>query len=453
LEINMAAATPLKTIPTIPGQPILGNLREVRQKEILRFAEDLRSNYGPIAWVKMGPIQMCFVCEPEHLHHIFVKNAKNYVKGPGYDRLRLLLGNGLVTSDGEVWRQERRLVQPTFTPKAVLDFHEMMVQVTQQIIERWQPLVGQTIHMDEEMMRLTMGVIGEAMFSLDLNAQAVEVGEAFGEAFRYIGEGTSKPVVAPLYVPTPSNLRFKRALRTIHAFIDERIADGRSHPDRHNILTMLLQARDEETNAVMNEEQLRDEVITLFFAGFETTARTLSWAWYLLSQHAEARQKLLAEVDEVLNGRLPTVADLYQLTYTRMVADETLRLYPPTGLVARQAQEDDVIDGYPIPAGTFLMISPHVTHRIPELWPNPDQFIPERFAPGKLNDLHKCAYIPFITGPRVCIGNNFALLEIVIALAMIAQKYELTMPLVPVKSAFVGTTRPSQPLHMMVNGR
>jgi cytochrome P450 len=398
---------------------------------------------------------MVFVCQPDHLYHIFVKNAANYVKGPNYDRLRLLMGNGLVTSEGELWRQQRRLIQPAFTPKAVLHFLEMMVQVTQKMLDRWQPWAeqGQTIHVDEEMMRLTMGIIGEAMFGLDLNEQAIEVGQAFGVTFKYIGEGTSKPFVPPLYLPTPSNTRFKRALAVIHRFIEERIAYGRAHPASNNLLSMLLQARDEETNARMDEQQLRDEVITLFFAGYETTARTLTWAWYLLAQHPEKRQKLEAEVDAVLNGRAPTIETLYQLPYTRMVADETLRLYPPTGFVARQAKEADEIGGCHIPPGTILMISPHVTHRIPELWPEPANFSPERFEAGKLNEMHKCAYVPFVTGPRVCVGNNFALLEIVIALAMVSQQYELSMPQQAVKSAFIGTTRPLQPIHMTLHRR
>lgn len=442
----------MKPIPTAPGLPILGNLREIQKKEILKFAEDLRITQGDLVQFKVGPFPMVFTCHPDHLYHIFVRNAANYVKGPNYDRLRLLMGHGLVTSEGELWRQQRCLIQPTFTPKAVLAFHNMMVHTTQKLLERWQPCVGQTIHLDEEMMRLTMGIIGEAMFSMDLNEQAIEVGRAFGVTFQYIGEGTSKPFVPPLYVPTPGNVRFKRALETINNFIDERIAYGRTHPTDQNILTMLLQARDEDTNASMDEQQLRDEVITLFFAGFETTARTLTWAFYLLSQHPDKREKLQAEVDAVLGNRQPTVEDLYRLTYTRMVADETLRLYPPTGFVARQAKEDDQLGDFHVPAGTVLMISPHVTHRLPELWPEPERFEPERFEPGKLTDLHKCAYVPFVTGPRVCIGNNFALLEIVIALAMVSQVYQLDMPPRPIKGAFIGTTRPTEEIRMTLHG-
>ncbi len=449
----MTVTTQAKPIPTAPGLPLLGNIREIQQKEILKFAEDLRAAYGDLVQFRAGPFPLVFVCHPEHLYHIFVKNVGNYVKGPRYDLLRLLMGNGLVTSEGDLWWQQRRLIQPTFTPKAVLHFHDMMVQVTQKMIERWQPCVGQTIYVDQEMMRLTMAVIGEAMFSIDLNEQAIAVGQAFGVAFQYIGEATGKAFVPPLYVPTPGNVRFKRALETINNFIDERIAYGRAHPTDQNILTMLLQARDEETNAGMDEKQLRDEVITLFFAGFETTARALTWAFYLLSQHPDKREKLQAEVDAVLGKRQPTVEDLYRLPYTRMVADETLRIYPPTGFVARQAKQDDQLGDYHLPAGSILMISPHVTHRLPELWPEPERFEPERFAPGKLTDLHKCAYMPFVTGPRVCIGNSFALLEIVIALAMVSQVYQLDMAPRQIKEAFVGTTRPTEEIHMTLHGR
>lgn len=452
--MQQAALSPTyKPIPMAAGEPFLGNYREIQQKEILKFVEDLRLRYGDLVQFKVGPFPLIFVCHPDHLYHIFVKNSANYIKGARYDLLRLLMGNGLVTSEGDLWRQQRRLIQPTFTPKAVLQFHQMMVAVTQKVIERWQPMANQIIDMDKEMMRLTMGVIGEAMFTVDLNEQASEVGEAFSAAFQYIGDGTSKAFIPPLYIPTPTNVRFKRALQTIHRFIDERITYGREHPNDNNILTMLLQARDEETNAIMDEAQLRDEVITLFFAGFETTARTLTWAFYLLSQHQDKRRKLQTEVDTVLNGRLPTIEDLYRLPYTRMVADETLRIYPPTGFVARQAVADDQLGEFHLPAGSILMISPHITHRLPDLWPEPEQFRPERFESGKLTDLHKCAYVPFITGPRVCIGNNFALLEIVIALAMLSQQFVLDMPRKQLKPAFVGTTRATEPVLMQLRSR
>jgi hypothetical protein len=204
---------------------------------------------------------------------------------------------------------------------------------------------------------------------------------------------------------------------------------------------------------VVPAAQLRDEVMTLFFAGFETTARTLGWAYYLLTQNPETYAKLHAEVDEVLQGQRPTVASLYQLPYTRMVADETLRLYPATGMLARQTVADDEIGGYHIPAGSLIGFSPHILHRHPSFWNDPEVFRPERFDPEQVEAMHKCAYIPFSTGPRICIGNNFALLEIVVVLAMVAQKYEWRFPRQDVGFELHGTTRPQKPLHMTLHRR
>lgn len=446
----------LQPIPLPPTRRIVGALPEVRRLGMLSYMIHHWQTHGDISAMKLGPRQMALLSHPDYVHQVLVKNQLNYQKGTNYDKLRLLLGNGLVTSEYELWRGQRRIMQPSFTPKNTLGFADMMVKVMEKILVRWEKMADTNtpLDMQAEMMRLTMSIIGEAMFSVDLSADEYQgIGRAFGHGFEHITDNTGRIFIPPPSWPTPRNRRFKRTLETLDSFIGEQIAHGRRHPNQPNLLNMLLSAQDEETGKGMDDKQLRDEVMTLFFAGFETTARTLGWAYYLLTQNPEAYAKMHAEVDEVLQGARPTVASLYQLPYTRMVADETLRLYPATGILARQAIAEDEIGGYHMPAGMIVAFSPHILHRHPDFWPNPEAFMPERFAPEKVAAMHKCAYIPFSTGPRVCIGNNFALLEIVVVLAMVAQKYEWRFPRQEVGAELHGTTRPEKPLYMTLHRR
>jgi cytochrome P450 len=441
--------------PGPSGSSILGNILDMRRQETLEYYRSLYQQYGGIVRMKLGPMNAYLLTQPDHIQHVLVKNIKNYSKGLGYDGLRLLMGQGLVTSEGDLWRQQRRVMQPHFTPRAIEKFTEMMAQITQRLLERWQPLAQQqaAIDMDKEMMRLTMSIIGEAMFSIDLSEDAVEIGQSFQYVFGFIAEYSINPMALPLAIPTPKNRRFKAAMRQIYQFVAEQIEIGRQNPERHNMLSILLNTCDEETGQQMDAVQLRDEVITLFFAGFETTARTLTWSWYLLARHPHAMQKLAAEAEQVLAGRLPTVEDLHRLEYTRAVVDETLRLYPPTGLLARQNIEEDRIDGYVIPAKSMIILSPYITHRLPDVWEKPDDFIPERFLEGGAQ-YPKHAYLPFGGGPRVCLGNSFALLEMVLALAMAAPRFKLDLlDHDPVGFEFKGTTRPVKDILMKIELR
>jgi cytochrome P450 len=280
----------------------------------------------------------------------------------------------------------------------------------------------------------------------------LELGEAFERAFGFIPSRTNNLI--PLALPLPSHQRFKRDLALINDFIDERIAAGRRNGGEQNLLTILLKARDEETGRGMTAEQLRDEVVTLFFAGFETTARTLTWGWYLLARHPEAMAKLQAEADRVLGERTPGLDDLDRLTYTRMVTDEVLRIYPPTALLARENLEDDEIGGYRIPAGSMVILVPYQVHRDPDLWPDPERFDPERFSAEQSAERPKTAYIPFAAGQRICVGNNFALMEMVYAYAMIARRYHMEMVAKEeIPFIFAGTMRPKAPLRMRLHQR
>ncbi len=436
--------------------PLFGNAFQMQGKDVLQAYIDLWRRYGDIVHIRFSSLNAYVLAHPEHVHHVMVKNQKNYIKGVGYDTFRLLVGQGLVTSEGALWQQQRRLMQPSFTPTATTRFATMMVDVTQQMLDRWQTAAdqGQVLHMDTEMTQLTMSIIGRAMFGIDLSDEMSEVGRAFQEAFAFIPQRNLHPLPLPLTWPLPQHRRFNRNLQIIEQFIAARIAEGRRQPNDDTLLGILLRAKDEETAAPMSAQQLRDEVVTLFFAGFETTARSLTWAWYCLGRYPEVAAKLTAEVDQVLGNRRPVLEDLFKLRYTRMVVDEVLRVYPPTPLLGRQTLEDDVIGGYAIPARSMVIPMPYLVHRHPSAWHDGDRFDPERFAAEAVEQRPKFAYIPFASGPRVCLGNNFALLEMVLALAMVAARYRLELAsateLLP---EYTGTIRPNHPVMIKISRR
>ena len=443
--------------PTGPrGLPLLGNALQMGGSDSLVYMRKIFDRYGDLVFLRAGPLPCFALRHPDHIHQVLVKNQSLYIKGMGYDGLRLLMGRGLVTSEGDLWRQQRKLMQPSFTPKAITGFFAMMVEVTEALLDRWEPLAArdEAVVMDDEMVRLTMSVIGRAMFSVDLGAERDELGDAFREAFAFIPQRSMSPLHLPLAFPLPSHRRFRRAMGLINAFIGRKIEEARRRGDEADLISMLLRARDPETQQPMSEAQLRDEAITLFFAGFETTARSLAWAFYLLARHPAVARRLAAEVDRCLGGRPPQLDDLMRLSFTRQIVDETMRLYPPTALLARQADQPDNLAGYPIPKGALMLLVPYLAHRHPDLWPDPEQFDPDRFRPELVAVRPKQAYIPFASGPRVCIGNNFALLEMTLALAMAAGRFRFSRPgggRIGVR--FVGTTRPDSPIVIKLHKR
>jgi cytochrome P450 len=333
----------------------------------------------------------------------------------------------------------------------------MMVEVTERLLVRWDKLAdsNEAVRIDEEMLRLTTSVIGRALFNIDLSEELTEVGYAFQEAFSFVPGRTMNPFSLPLEVPLPGHLRYLKNEAIIEAFVAEQTAAKRaSGLDDDSLLAQLLRARDEETGRQMTDKQLRDEVVTLFFAGFETTARSLTWLCYRLSRHGDVAAKLGQEADRVLQGRGPTVEDLYQLTYSRRVVDEELRQYPPVPIMPRQPSEADEIGGYQIPADSLILLVSFFSQRYPGIWGDPEDFKPERFTAELNKERPKSAYIPFANGQRICIGNNFALLEMVIACAMISGRFRLEpeadeeIPMV-----FSGTTKPGKPVNLFIRKR
>ena len=421
----------------------------------LNYLVSATREHGDVVYLDMGPRRFYLINHPDGVKHVLQDNNRNYRKG--YEKLKPFLGNGLVASEGDFWRRQRRLMQPAFHRERIAALTTTMTEVTATMIERWRPFAerGEPIDAADEMMRLTLNIIVSTMFSTDVEREYAMLSEAFGVALEYLNTKLFSPIDIPERWPTPLNRRFLKARRTIddvvYRVIGERRRTGNTGDD---LLGMLLEARDEETGEGMSDEQLRDEVTTIFVAGHETTAATLTWTWYLLSKHPDIARRVSNEVDAALGGRTPAMADLSNLAYTRMVIDEAMRLYPPAWMFARLAIGDDEVCGYRIPAGSMVMLSPYVMHRHPAYWDNPEGFDPERFLPERSADRPKYAYFPFGGGPRLCIGNTFSQIEAQLIVAMVAQTYRLhLLPGYRVEARPISTLRPHPGVMMTVQKR
>jgi cytochrome P450 len=374
------------------------------------------------------------VAHPDHVRHINVTRRDTYDKGESYDDLReLLLGKGIVTATGVDWRRQRKLMAPFFTPRGVEKFYPIFLSDTQQLIERWRSQhqgTGRPVEMLEEMMRVTAAVILHSVFSTDSGETLLRIKNSIETMLSHIAGMRMNPLQAPLWVPTPGNLRFRRAQKLVTAYIQELIARRRAIPTEQwpdDLLTKLMTTKDEETGTLMAEQLLIDNGLTLFAAGHETTARTLSFLWYALSQNPEVERRLHAELDSVLGEAPPTINDLKRLPYTLQVVKEVLRLYPAAPMYARDAVADDELDGFRIPAGTRTILFTYATHRHPAFWDEPERFEPDRWLPEREAAQHAHAYHPFATGQRICLGNSFSLLETHVMAAMLARRFKLRM--------------------------
>lgn len=444
--------------PTGPrGNVLLGCAGDV-YRDPLRFVLDVARTHGAVAQYRVAHVRMYQISHPAGVQRVLHDNHRNYSKDvPTFGTLKLIVGNGLFTSDGDFWLRQRRLMQPAFHRRRVAAFGELMTNATLEMLKRWRSQMAheQPLDLAAEYTRLTLEVATRALFSTSVAADVGRIGQAITVLLNDVTFRFAFPFYPPLRVPTIRNRRFVTARATLDEIVYGIIAERRRHPGQHDdLLAMLMEARDEETSEGMSDRQLRDEVITLFIAGHETTANALTWAGYLLSTHVEVARRLRAEVDEKLGGRVPTAADLPELSYTRMVLDETMRLYPPVWVTDRCAIGEDVVCGYRIPAGATVSISPYATHHDPAFWENPEGFDPERFAPENAAGRPHYAYFPFGGGPRQCIGKGFALLEATLVLALLAQRLDLR--LVPgrrVEPLAMATLRPRHGLWMTANLR
>jgi cytochrome P450 len=407
------------------GLPLIGSALELG-RDPLGFLTRAAREHGDIARIPFGPSSLFFFTHPEQIEEILVTRNREFPK-ENIERMRhttdyMLFGLGLLTSGGEFWLRQRRLAQPAFHRQRIAAYAEAMTRHAQELIAPWR--AGQTLDIHEAMMDVTLRIVTETLFGVTAADGAKIVGEALGVVMDVAADQLGQPVPIPTFVPTPANLRFRRAVRQLDGVVGRIIAERRaSGEDRGDLLSMLMHARDDDGTA-MTDKQLRDEAITLFLAGHETTALALSWTLLLLSQNPDADARLAAELREVLGDRPPTMADLPRLTYTNLVLKESMRLYPPAWTVStRVAAQETVIGGYRVPAGSPVMVSQWVTQRDPRWFPEPERFSPERWADGPEGRLPRFAYFPFGGGPRLCIGQSFALMEAALILATVAGRY------------------------------
>jgi cytochrome P450 len=432
-----------KTAPGPSGYPVVGIIPKMWGQP-LEFLVSAARQYGDVVYLDMGATSFYLINEPRYIQHILQDNYQNYRKG--YEVVESLLGKGLVSSDGAHWQRQRRLMQPAFHRRKLEGFATTITDATGVMLRSWKAYAdrGEALDVAGEMTKLTLGVILETMFSTDIHDEREVAGAAFEIALRQFNTRLMAPFQWLDRLPTPHNRRFRRALATLDGIVYRIIAERRrTGADTGDLLSMLLAARDEETGTGMSDQEVRDEVMTIFLAGHETTANALAWVWYLLSKYPDTARRLQTELDNVLDGCRPTFADLSELKYTRLVIDEALRLYPPAWMFAREAIDDDELDGYRVPAGAKVMISPFITHRHAAYWENPAGFDPERFTSERSADRPRYAYFPFGGGPRRCIGEGFALMEATLVIGMVAQAYRLD--LVPgrvVEPETVATLRP-----------
>jgi cytochrome P450 len=409
------------------GRFLSGCLREFRRDQ-LNFLRELRRTYGDYVRIPTVPgYDVFLLADPAAVEHVLVKNYKNYRKpefltGP----IRLLLGNGLFSSEGDFWLRQRRLAQPAFLRSAIVRLAAPMTAAVEGLLRTWEGAPdGRTLDMVSEMMRLVLEIAGGTLFGAGMATVADAIGAAERDIFALVRHKMDHPISAPLWVPT----RLNRACRAAKRLLDDvvfRVIESRrrSGAAANDLLDLLLAARDEESGTGMSDGQLRDEVLTLFFAGHDTTASGLSWAWYLLARHPQVQEDLHGEAAAHLRGRAPTADDLPHLPLATAVFEEALRLYPPAPGLARRALEPDEIQGRPIRAQAILMPSQWLIHRHPDYWDDPDQFRPERFLSGDVAQRPKFAYFPFGGGPRACIGNTFALIEGALVLAGLTQRFQ-----------------------------
>ncbi|MBA2662751.1 MAG: cytochrome P450 [Bradymonadaceae bacterium] len=453
-------AKPFRAIARPPGSLILGNLAEFRD-DILTMLLKAQQEYGDVVRFRFAHQPGALFSEPEDIAHLLIKNHRNYRKKTrGYAAMSALIGNGLVTSEGDFWLRQRRIAQPSFHKKRIAGFATSMAAAAERMAKDWAPRAKNQEAFDvaDEMMKLTLQIVGETLLSADVSSNASEVSGALDIALHYVLDRIRFPFMLPQGFPTARNRELKRAIAILNQIVMRIIAERRAAPEGAeapaDLLTMLMEARDEESGEGMTDVQLRDEVMTMFLAGHETTANALSWTWHLLGQNPDCEARLHAELDEVLAGRTPTFEDLPKLVYTRMVIDESMRLYPPVPLVARMSHEADVISGYQIPPNLFIFICPYVTHRHPKYWPDAERFDPERFDPQNPIERPRFAYFPFLGGPRQCIGNTFAIMEAQLCLATIASRYRLR-PVAghPVEPELTITQRPRYGLKMTIEPR
>lgn len=415
-----------------------------------------RSRQGGVVPLKIGLTRGHLVSDPAVVRHVLLDAIDNYDKHtPAFDAVRVVLGNGMLTSGGSFWKRQRRIAQPAFHGESVRHFAPIISRLAAETADEWDRAAGAGEPVDActDMMRVTLRVVSETLFGDDIAGSAAEINRVFPVILGCLAARVSSPIRPPLWLPTANNRRLRPALASLNAIVEHliatkrhRLAAGHEPQDAHrDLLTILMLARDTESGEAMSDAQLRDEVMTLLIAGHETTANALSWLWYLLDRHPEEQERLRVELASATGGRPPTVEDLPQLPRLKAVIQETLRLYPPVWLFDRRALGPDDLAGTNVSAGDLVIFCPYAIHRLPELWPDPEAFRPERFEAGHEEQKNKFAYLPFSAGPRTCIGNSFAMIESQIIMGTLLSRFRARLadpaPITPKPRVTLRTSR------------
>jgi cytochrome P450 len=432
-----------------------GDLAALTQDACGEFVR--RSRQGGVVPLRIGLARGHLVSDPALVRQVLLDNIDNYDKHtPAFDAVRIVLGNGMLTSGGGFWKRQRRIAQPAFHGESVRHFAPIISRLALETADEWEraAAAGDTVDACTDMMRVTLRIVAETLFGDDLAGDADEINRVFPVILACLAARVTSPIRPPLCVPTATNRKLRPALAALDSIVvrliatkRRRLRDGGGPGESHrDLLTILMLARDAETGETMSDAQLRDEVMTLMIAGHETTANALSWLWYLLDRHPDEQERLRAELVVAPGGRAPTVNDLPQLPRLKAVIQETLRLYPPVWMFDRRALGPDNLAGTKVARGDLVIFCPYAIHRLPELWSDPEAFRPARFEPGREEQKNKFAYLPFSAGPRTCIGNSFAMIESQIIVGTLLSRFRARLadptPIIPKPRVTLRTSRP-----------
>jgi len=450
--IGSVSPAPRRLAPGPKGHPILGVMPEFN-RDTLGFIRRCR-DYGDVVRARFFYVTAYFLYHPDDIEYVVSTNAKNFLKAMSLrsNFFHRLVGNGLLTSEGEVWKRQRRLAQPAFHRQRINAYGDVMVDYARRMSAKW--LDGEIRDIHRDMMRLTLEIVVKTLFSADVSQDADKVGQVLSQIVKPFASQATIKWILDNRLPTAAHRRFHREAQAIDDIVYRIITERReSGLDRGDLLSMLIEAHDEDGSR-MTDKQLRDEVMTLFLAGHETTALTLSWTWYLLAQNPGVEQKFHSELDTVLAGRLPTLEDLPALKYTDRIVKEAMRLYPPAYGLGREAIEDCEIGGFSVPRKAQIFMFQWATQRDARFFPDPDEFYPERWTEEFSSSLPKYAYFPFGGGPRFCIGNTFAMMEIVLVLATMGQRFRFSLvPDHPVSILPAMSLRPKDGIRVVIESR
>ena len=410
--------------PGPKGTLLGGNARQFRAA-LLNFLLETAREYGPLASFRIGPRRVFLASGPDLIEQVLVTDAKHYIKHFGARAFKPVLGNGLVTSEGAFWHRQRKLIQPAFLKIRVQSYAQIMAELTDQMLDSWSP--GKSVQIDYEFEALTSKIALKTLFDLEDSGDRQRFSGTLKLAFELMNVRLRRIFKLPLWVPTPANLRLQGAVGELDRTVEGFIASGRSRRDIGDDLLSRLLVAQHEDGTRMSDLQLRDEAMTLYLAGHETTALTLAWSWYLLSQNPNVENKLVSEWQHVFAGATPTADQLHRLPYTAAVIAESMRLYPPVYVIGREATDDLELGGYRVKRGYTVLMSQWVNHRDPRYFPEPEEFRPERWENGLAKRIPKFAYYPFGGGQRLCVGSSFALMEAAIILAAVGQRYRFTL--------------------------